>query len=104
MVTIDVLETPVVKSTPFGSVTLTHKAWGFTIQAWNDPPMRSYSVLGVIEAGAFVVYAGTEEYATFTIADFLALSTDPDTGPHVIATIDAVKAKHVAIVAAQATP
>lgn len=95
MVTIDVLDPPVIKTTPFGDVTLTHRAWGFTIQAWANPPMRSYTVLGILENEAFTVYPGTDEYATFTMADFLALSSDAITGPHVTATVEAIKAAHL---------
>lgn len=44
-------------------VPLTHRAWGFTYQPWNDPPLISYSVLGILDAdGCFRAVAGHEDY------------------------------------------
>ena len=71
---IEPLDVPVTIQTPFGSATLTHRAWGHTHQPWADPPLVSYSVLGVLDAsGAFVAYPGTEETVQIRGADYQAV-------------------------------
>jgi hypothetical protein len=52
-------------------VRVTHRAWGRTHQLWNDPPLTSYSVLGVMDPEkGFRPVAGTEELVQFGKEDY----------------------------------
>lgn len=67
---IEKLATPVIIENLFGRVTLTHRAFGFTYQLWNSPPLQSYSVLGVLrDDGSFNVFPGTEVYVPIDVSN-----------------------------------
>jgi len=71
---IEALAIPVTIATDFGTIALTHRAWGFTLQPWRPSPLMSYCVLGVVASdGAFKPYTSTEEYATIEAGDYAAL-------------------------------
>lgn len=73
---IDALPTPVVKQIRGGSVTLTHKAYGFRVIPWDRPRVKSFSVLGVMENGQFHAYPGTEQPANWKPVDIQAVNWD----------------------------
>ena len=77
---IEELTEPVVIKDDFSTVTLTHRAYGFTFQSWNVPPLTSYSVLGIVKDGKFKMYGGTEEVYPIDGEDFSALIAADDRG------------------------
>lgn len=93
---IEALVTPEVKPGDFGPATLTHKAYGFTVQPWNTPKLVSYHVLGVINAlNRFIPYPGSEVTAHWTPTDVATVYRDG------AFTVDEVLAKHEEIIARQ---
>ena len=87
---IEQLAQPLVIVTDFGSVTLTHKAYGFTFRPWDKPKVISYTVKGVIKNGNFVPYAGTEQYATWKAADMQAVNREGATLQEILAQHDTI--------------
>lgn len=90
---IELLAVPVVKATDFGSVTLTHRAYGFTFRPWEQPKVTSYQVLGIIKDGAFKPYPGTEVYARWKPADMQAVNRDGATLQEILSQHDAIVAR-----------
>jgi hypothetical protein len=88
---IEPLPAPIQHTTDFGTVTLTHKAYGFTFRPWEKPKVVSYHVLGILKSGAFMPFAGTEVYAKWTNADMQELNRDG-------ATLQEILSKHDEIV------
>ena len=81
------------------SVTLTHEAWGMTLQPWSDTPLVIYVTNGVLKQdGSYRAYPGTEQYAYCTQADLAELlAANAETGkPANIFRLDDVQALYVA--------
>lgn len=65
------LQVPVGVVGEFGeSITLTHEAWGYTLQPWQETPLIIYTTKGIVKQdGSYKAYPGTEIYAYCSKAD-----------------------------------
>ena len=61
---IEELDEPIERATGIGedTIMLTHRAYGWTFQPWNDTQITAYSVLGTVDGDDnFSPYPGTDE-------------------------------------------
>jgi len=97
---INQLETPVTIAGEWGeSVSLTHEAWGMTLQPWSETPLVIYVTRGILrQDGSYKAYPGTEQYAYCSRADLAELlAADPSTGkPADLFRLDDVQALYAA--------
>ena len=76
------LSEPIVVTSDFGPVTLTHRCWGFTHQPWNTPELLSYAALGVVDpvTGKFKPFPGREQQVGIDGDDYKKLLAPTDAG------------------------
>lgn len=94
---IEQLAAPQEVATPYGPVAATHRAHGFTVQPWSNPPLNSYTVLGTLAVdGTFRPMTGTEEYAQIGREKFNTMLAAAGAKKAGIFRTDDVRAAHTA--------